>query len=180
MLLVGTSAAAVDLARELFARRQELGVDIVGFVDPDPSRIGAPVINPGVVGTIDDIPALVVEAQCRSRGRQPVDARGKLPMDRLLDIRLLERRDLRSPGVGLRGIHGEDRRREPASDMADFSAGFRKTRLLMAAKRALDLVFATIGLIIGFPIMLLVGALVKCTSRGPMFYHQERVGLQRA
>src|SRR5689334_2572966 len=31
LLLVGTSTAAVDLARELFARRQELGVDIVGF-----------------------------------------------------------------------------------------------------------------------------------------------------
>jgi len=59
LLLVGTNTAAVDLARELFARRQELGVDIVGFVDPDPARIGAPVLNPGVVGAIDDIPGLV-------------------------------------------------------------------------------------------------------------------------
>ena len=33
----GTSPAAIVLARELFERRQELGVDIVGFVDPDPS-----------------------------------------------------------------------------------------------------------------------------------------------
>src|SRR5687767_11261262 len=57
-LIVGTSQAAVVLARELFERRQELGVDIVGFVDTDRSRVGAPVINPGVVGVIDDIPAL--------------------------------------------------------------------------------------------------------------------------
>ena len=56
LLLVGTGPAAIVLATELFERRHELGVDIVGFVDPDPTRIGARVINPGVVGTIDDIP----------------------------------------------------------------------------------------------------------------------------
>ena len=49
LLLVGTSQAAIELARELYARRQELGVEIVGFVDGDPSRIGEPVLNPGVV-----------------------------------------------------------------------------------------------------------------------------------
>ena len=58
LLLVGTSPAAIVLARELFERRHELGVEIVGFVDTDASRVGAPVINPGVVGTLDDIPAL--------------------------------------------------------------------------------------------------------------------------
>src|SRR5262249_33623978 len=58
LLLVGTEPAAVELARELHERRQELGVEIVGFVDPDPSRVGAQVLNPGVVGTIDDIPLL--------------------------------------------------------------------------------------------------------------------------
>src|ERR1700687_4820737 len=35
LLIVGTNEAAVGLARELFDRRQELGVEIVGFVDPD-------------------------------------------------------------------------------------------------------------------------------------------------
>src|SRR5262245_720757 len=59
LLLVGTEPAAIELARELHERRQELGVEIIGFVDPDPSRIGAPVLNPGVVGTIDDIPTLI-------------------------------------------------------------------------------------------------------------------------
>jgi len=31
---------------------------------------------------------------------------------------------------------------------------------------------------VGFPVMVVVGALVKSTSRGPMLYHQTRVGLQ--
>ena len=42
LLLVGTSQASVELARELFERRHELGVEIAGFIDPDPARLGAP------------------------------------------------------------------------------------------------------------------------------------------
>jgi FlaA1/EpsC-like NDP-sugar epimerase len=56
---VGTSPAAVDLGRELFARRTELGVEIVGFIDPDPSKVGQPLMNPGIIGAIDDIPGIV-------------------------------------------------------------------------------------------------------------------------
>ena len=88
LLLVGTNAAAVELARELFERRQELGVEIVGFVDPDPARVGTPVLNPGVVGAIDDIPLLVSRLNVDRVVVSLADARGKLPMDRLLDIRL--------------------------------------------------------------------------------------------
>jgi sugar transferase (PEP-CTERM system associated) len=177
LLLVGTNAAAVDLARELFARRQELGVDIVGFVDPDPARIGTPVINPGVVGAIDDIPALVSRLNVDRVVVSLSDARGKLPMDRLLDIRFLN-------GVTfdhLASVYEEYTGKIAVENLRPswliFSEGFRKTRMLMAAKRALDLVFAGIGLIVGLPIMLLVGVLVKLTSRGPMLYHQTRVGL---
>jgi FlaA1/EpsC-like NDP-sugar epimerase len=46
LLLVGTGEGAVHLARELY-ERSDLGVEIVGFIDPDPARVGAPVINPG-------------------------------------------------------------------------------------------------------------------------------------
>jgi sugar transferase (PEP-CTERM system associated) len=178
LLLVGTNTAAVDLARELFARRQELGVDIVGFVDPDPSRIGLPVINPGVVGAIDDIPALVSRLSVDRVVVSLADARGKLPMDRLLDIRF-------SNGVTfdhLASVYEEYTGKIAVENLRPswliFSEGFRKTHLLMAAKRALDIVFASVGLVIGFPIMAIVGAVVKCTSRGPMLYHQTRVGLQ--
>jgi len=177
LLLVGTNAAAVDLARELFARRQELGVDIVGFVDPDPTRIGSPVINPGVVGAIDDIPTLVSRLSVDRVVVSLSDARGKLPMDRLLDIRF-------SNGVTfdhLASVYEEYTGKIAVENLRPswliFSEGFRKTHLLMAAKRALDIVFASVGLLIGLPIMAIVGALVKCTSRGPMLYHQTRVGL---
>ena len=62
-----------------------------------------------------------------------------------------------------------------------FSTGFRKTWLLVAAKRVFDIVAAIIGLILSVPLTLLTMLIVKLESPGdPVLYHQERVGLNGA
>jgi sugar transferase (PEP-CTERM system associated) len=177
LLLVGTNPAAIDLARELFERRHELGVEIVGFVDPDPNRVGTAVINPGVVGTVDDIPLLVSRFAVDRVVVSLTEARGRLPMDRLLDIRL-------RTGVAfdhLASVYEEYTGKIALENLRPswliFSQGFRKTRALMAAKRTIDVTLAILGLITAGPIMILAAGLVKLTSRGPVMYHQERVGL---
>src|SRR3989338_7920544 len=43
-------------------------------------------------------------------------------------------------------------------------------------KRTFDLCFALSVLLFGSPIFLLISLLIKCTSRGPILYRQERVG----
>jgi sugar transferase (PEP-CTERM system associated) len=176
LLLVGTNPAAIELARELFERRQELGVEIVGFIDPDPSRLGAPVLNPGVVGSIDDIALLVSRLNVDRVVVSLADARGKLPMDKLLDIRL-------DSGVTfdhLASVYEEYTGKIAVENLRPswliFSEGFRKTRILLASKRGLDLVASSIGLILAAPIMLLVALAVRITSVGPVLYHQRRVG----
>jgi sugar transferase (PEP-CTERM system associated) len=175
LLLVGTSAAAVSLAKELFDRRHELGVEIVGFVDPDPARVGAPVLNPGIIGTIEDIPSIV-----RSRGVDRVvvslaDARGKLPMDKLLEMKL--------DGVSfdhLASVYEDYTGKIAVENLRPswliFSDGFKKSRVLSAAKRVSDIAVALVGLVLAAPICLLVAIAVKLTSHGPAFYHQARVG----
>jgi lipopolysaccharide/colanic/teichoic acid biosynthesis glycosyltransferase len=50
---------------------------------------------------------------------------------------------------------------------------------LQDAIRALNVAIAFIGLIVSAPVMLLVGLLVKATSRGPALYSQTRVGVDR-
>jgi sugar transferase (PEP-CTERM system associated) len=177
LLLVGTGGAAIELARELHQRRQELGVEIVGFVDPDPSRIGAPVINPGVVGTVDDITGLVSTLDVDRVVVSLSDARGKLPMDRLLDMRI-------KSGVSfdhLTDVYEQYTGKIAVENLRPswliFSSGFRKTQLLTAAKRSFDIVGSVLGLLIALPIMGVVAALVRLTSPGPALYHQERVGL---
>jgi sugar transferase (PEP-CTERM system associated) len=181
LLLVGTSPAAIVLARELFERRQELGVDIVGFVDPDPTRVGAPVINPGVVGTIDDIPGLTARMKVDRVVVSLSDARGKLPMDHLLDVRLRS-------GVlfdHLASVYEEYTGKIALENLRPswlvFSTGFRKTRLLIITKRAFDVIAAVCGLILSLPLTIVTAIVVKLESpRDPVLYHQERVGLNGA
>jgi sugar transferase (PEP-CTERM system associated) len=175
LLMVGTSASSIALAREIFERRHELGVEIVGFVDPDPAMIGAPVINPGVIGTIEDIPAIV-----RARGVDRVvvslaDARGKLPMDKLLEMKL--------DGVSfshLATVYEQYMGKIAVENLRPswliFSAWFKKSAVLAAVKRAVDVGIAIVGLALAAPVMALVALAVKATSQGPVLYRQQRVG----
>jgi sugar transferase (PEP-CTERM system associated) len=176
LLIVGTNAAAVALARELFERRGELGVNLVGFVDSDPERVGMPLINPGVIGTVDDIPSIV-----RARGVDRVvvslgDARGKLKMEKLLDMKI---------NGGVRFDHlasvyeqytGKIALENLRPSWLIFNEGFRKSRLLSLSKRLSDIVIAAIGLTIMMPLMLLVALAVRLGSQGPVLYSQTRVG----
>ena len=44
-------------------------------------------------------------------------------------------------------------------------------------KRAFDIAFSGLALLFGLPLLLLIALAVKLTSRGPVFYRQERIGL---
>ena len=176
LLLVGTSPAAVALARELHEHRLELGVEIIGFVDNDPARIGERVVNPGIVGTISDIPTIVQDKRVDRVVVSLADARGKLPMDGLLRMKL-------DGGVTfdhLATIYEEYTGKIAVENLRPswliFSEGFKKTRMLLAGKRLVDVLAAGIGLVVLSPIMALVAVLVRLTSVGPVFYHQQRVG----
>lgn len=46
------------------------------------------------------------------------------------------------------------------------------------AKRAFDVVFAALILILSSPMMLIIALCIKLTSKGPIFYRQERIGLK--
>lgn len=176
LLLVGTNAAAVALAREIHQRRHELGVEIVGFVDPDPGMMGAPVLNPGVIGSIEDIPSIVRARRVDRVVVSLADARGKLPMDKLLEMKL--------DGVTfnhLASVYEEYTGKIAVENLRPswliFSSGFRKSRAASAAKRLVDVVGAVVALLLAAPIMLLVTLALKAVSRGPVLYCQDRVGL---
>ncbi len=176
LLIVGTNEAAIALARELFERRQELGVDLIGFVDPDPARVGMSIINPGVIGTVADIPEIVYSRDVDRVVVSLVDARGKLSMDQLLAMKL-------NHGVRfdhLASVYEQYTGKIAVENLRPswliFSEGFRHSRVTMAAKRAGDFVLAAVGLVLASPIMLVVALLVRWTSPGPAIYSQCRVG----
>lgn len=47
----------------------------------------------------------------------------------------------------------------------------------LAAKRVLDIVGASVGLVASLPVLVASAVIIKLTSRGPVFFKQERVGM---
>ncbi|MEQ1575107.1 MAG: TIGR03013 family XrtA/PEP-CTERM system glycosyltransferase [Vicinamibacterales bacterium] len=175
LLLVGTSVAGVALARELH-QRQDLGVEIVGFIDADPDRVGERIFNPGIIGTVDDIPSIVRTKAIDRVVVSLTDARGKLPMWKLLEMR--------TAGVTfhhLASVYEHYTGKIAVENLRPswliFSSGFRKSAWQEAVKRLIDVGVSMIGLVIVSPLLVFLAAAVRLTSPGPVLYRQERVGL---
>jgi sugar transferase (PEP-CTERM system associated) len=175
LLIVGTNPAAIKLARELYDR-PDLGVEVVGFIDPDPEKVGTPLFNPGIIGTIESIPQIV-----SSRGVDRVvvslaEARGRLPMEQLLEMKLKAGVDFDH----LASVYEEYTCKIAVELLRPgwliFSPGFRKSWGLRVTKRLMDVVAAAVGMVVFAPVMLVTALAVKLTSRGPVVYSQERVG----
>lgn len=59
------------------------------------------------------------------------------------------------------------------------SRGLLSRQLYFMLKRGIDVVIASVALIVGFPFLLVVAILIKIDSSGPVFFKQERVGAHR-
>jgi sugar transferase (PEP-CTERM system associated) len=176
LLIVGTSGAALELARELSERRSELGVELTGFIGAGEPKATAPELRATTIGVIDDIPRIVRERRVDRVVVSLADARGKLSMEQLLEMKL-------NDGVRfdhLASVYEEYTGKIAVENLRPswliFSEGFRKTRTLSAAKRGLDLIVSVVGLALTGPIMLLVAVAVRASSPGPALYHQRRTG----
>jgi len=58
-------------------------------------------------------------------------------------------------------------------------AGELRSAMNRAIKRTIDIFGATVGLLLTAPLVLLVALIIKLDSRGPIFYTQTRVGVNR-
>ena len=104
------------------------------------------------------------------------DARGKLPMDALLSMKL-------NAGVQfdhLASVYEEYTGKIAIENLRPswliFSSGFRKSSLIAAVKRAVDLLVSAVGLTVVTPVLAVVAIAVRVSSPGPALYHQLRVG----
>ena len=75
-------------------------------------------------------------------------------------------------------VRDADRAR-PAVDAVDVVEEVIPRERSELAARVMNLVLATVALVVLSPLLLLVALAVKLTSRGPIFYMQTRVGLDR-
>jgi sugar transferase (PEP-CTERM system associated) len=175
ILIVGTDTPAVELAREVLARR-DLGYRVVGFVGEDPALIGQSLINPRVIGMADELAAIVEREGVDRVVVALSDRRGQLPVDQLLDLRLRGSVVIEEGTSLYERVTGKISVEMLRPSWIIFSGGSKRGRAWFAARRALNVVIAAVGLALSLPVAVLTAIAIKLESPGPIFYRQERVG----
>jgi len=103
------------------------------------------------------------------------DRRGQLPVKSLLHLRVQGIEVFEAVSFYER-IAGKLRVDWLKPSTLIFSEGFNRMNLIRIAKRISDILFSVIGLIVSLPVFLVIPLMIKLTSKGPVFYRQERVG----
>jgi sugar transferase (PEP-CTERM system associated) len=179
VLILGTDHQAVAIAREIIRRRGQ-GYEVIGFVGHDLALVGQSLINPRVIGVIDDLEELVL----RRRPDRIVVAlsglRDKAPFDLLFRLKASEEIQVEEASrffERLTGKIGTEHLQPWQLWPLVFAEAGRWMRLYRRLLRAFDVVSSLIGIALSLPIMVLTAVAIRIESAGPVVYTQERVGL---
>jgi len=177
ILILGTQAMAVNVARQLIAR-DDLNVKLIGFIEarrgdsgPEKAIFGIPVLD-----AAENLEATALEHHVARIIVAMEDRRGRLPVRELVRLRVQGVR-VEDAHTTLSSLTGRIWLESIQPSWFVFTDGFRRSASTLAIKRTLDLAFAMIGLVISLPIMALVAVAVRLDSKGPAIYRQKRVGL---
>ncbi len=174
-LIVGTG----DVARALRQRIQDhpgAGQAVIGFLADDATEVGQTVAGLPVLGTVEQVQAVVErEAIHLVYVALPLEAHQRLKdvlnnlEDEMVDVKvvpdLLDFVVLQSSAEDFDGLPVISLKQVP---LAGWGA---------VAKRLFDIVFSAGVLVLGAPVFAIIALAIKLNSRGPVFYLQERMGL---
>ncbi len=167
VLIVGDGLKARALATAI-EQGGEDSFHVVAMVDPRRPRVGSQELEPVNV-TAERLKAdFVVQAAD--------DMRGANWMDALLRCRLAGRGVYEAAGFCERVLRRIPVAHLRTSDFA-FAEELTVSRTRRVAKRIFDILVASTLLVCAAPFLLLVMLAIKLDSKGPLFYRQERVGL---
>ena len=152
------------------------GIRIVGFFDDRATRVGKQVLGIPVLGNIDDVSRIVQE-------RRIDHIYIALPIEEYPKIAAFLDTLSRTTTVDIRFVPDFPRLVSLKPQVADLDGlpimSIRECPLLgwnQVLKRAVDIAFSAFVLLLLSPLFALIATLVKATSRGPVFYVQERMG----
>ena len=175
VLIVGSGASAVEVAREALARR-DVGYRIVGFVDTDPELVGKSLINPRVIGLTSQLGMLVKRENIDRIVVAQGERRGQFPTEQLLDLSLSGNVSIEECASFYERLTGRVHLDMMRPSWLIFSGRGRQKRLSAFTRAVMHRCVALVGAILSLPVALLTAILIKLESRGPILYKQERVG----
>ena len=176
MLIVGTGPAGIRLTRDILSR-PELRVQILGFLDEKGENIGKSLVNPGIIGAAADLERIVQDNEINRVVISLAERRGHMPVRQLLHLKFAGVRVEEAHSV-LERMTGRIVLEHLSPSWLILSEGFRKSPLLVWAKRALDIVLSLSALIVCLPLFAAVAIATWIESGRPILFRQERTGLR--
>jgi sugar transferase (PEP-CTERM system associated) len=174
VLILGTGAHARAVVQEVLAQ-PALGFRVIGHIADEPAALAATAGMPPILGREHALLDVVKRERIQRVVVALSEARGRLPVEALLAVRMAGVTVEEGPSFYER-VSGKILLENLKPSWLIFSDGFRKSWLTRVIKRLTGVAISIFGLVVTAPIMLLVAALIRLESPGPIFFKQERVG----
>jgi sugar transferase (PEP-CTERM system associated) len=176
VLFVGTAEAGISLVRHMLAH-PEYNVRVVGFLDEHGKDIGKSLVNPCIIGATADVEEIVAREKIDRVVLSLKDRRGSTPVRQLLNLKL--------SGVKVEEVHSSFERisgRIPLEHLSPswliLADGFRKSAVLLAAKRLTDIIVSLGILLAVSPLLPLIALAIYIESGAPVLFKQTRIGFR--
>ncbi len=174
-LILGAGEMGETLALKM-GRDRGLGYQVVGFLDDDQTKIGKLFSGIKVLGSLDMVKEVIVEAKVS----EVVFASNRIPADRILDIIT----ECERFGIEFKLVPGILELIASRLDIDELAGvplltvtEIRLKGVNAFIKRLADIIISLAGIVLISPILALFALLVKATTPGPVFFIQQRVGL---
>src|SRR5467141_3487604 len=175
VLVLGAGRLARQVLEQIEAHR-ELGFRPVGCLSLTRARVGRTVDGTEVIGTVRELREVLGRQQVDqvlvalpSRSFHQLPRIMEICADTTVDVKLVP--DVYQYATLFGGL--EEFGGLPIVNLQSMGV----LGINAIAKRTFDLVFSGLFLLLLFPLLAAIAILVKATSRGPVLYAQERVGL---
>ena len=174
ILILGTGAAGISLTRKILSV-PELNLKVVGFLDERGENIGKSLVNPGIIGGVGELDAIVEREKIDRVILSLAERRGRTPVRQLLDLKFA--------GVQVEDAHrfyekitGRIMLEQISPSWLILSEGFQKSRLVLNVKRFIDVSICLIGVLLTLPLMGVLALAIWLESGSPIIFRQTRVG----
>ena len=177
-IIIGGNQKAVELFEEISTRKKSLGNRLIGFVESEFNGKQAMVGKLPRLGTLDDLDKIVpqyeveealiaIETSEHNKLKQILDTLFDFNEEVLVKI-IPDMYDILLGTVKMNYLYG--------AVLIEIRQGLMSNWEKLV-KRLLDIVVSLLGLIILLPVLIYIAIRVKLSSAGPIFYKQERIGL---
>ena len=173
ILFLGKNPVALQVAARI-RERPEFGMSVLGFVDESAADEKAAAAE--VLGVLGDFREIVARTRPDRIIIGMTERRRRLPVLDLLDIGFSGIR-VEEAATAFEWAFGRVSTRELRPSQLIFTRELGPRPSTVKLQSIYSWLFAFLGVALTWPLMILVALLIKLTSRGPVLYRQERVGL---